>query len=413
MGTVEITRTYRDLGESGIIVGSTTTSHRSVPVPGELALPSLEIHNFRGLRELRISRLGRVNLITGKNNVGKTSVLEALRIYATTPPSTGILDVLRSRGQLSRGDGARGRMEQIYLQVGSLFTGRRLKLDDPDTEICIGPLGSPDRTLGIMPSSLSGTLPSANHVVSAADRSSSSISVRPGGKQIAHLGLMLRFGDSSRGLPLEDEYEFRRLDLVWRNTFGDGFGSGLGGVWVQSNGLDTVTSHRYWSRAAIAGREDDVNRGVRLIDPSIESVFFAAPSESASTPTAFVRRGGAEPAYLSSYGDGTNRLLGLSLAMIESAGCLALIDEVENGLHYSVQADVWRHLFALASQLNIQIFATTHSSDCVRGFQVAASESEEEGRLIYLGRRGDTIVAEEFDEDSLEIANEVGMELRG
>ena len=47
-----------------------------------LILDSLEIRNFRGLKELRIEKLGRVNLIVGKNNVGKTSVLEALRLYA-------------------------------------------------------------------------------------------------------------------------------------------------------------------------------------------------------------------------------------------------------------------------------------------------------------------------------------------
>ena len=60
------------------------------PVPGELALPSLGIHNFRGLRELKISRLGRSNLITGKNNVGKTTILEALRLYCH-PGSANVL----------------------------------------------------------------------------------------------------------------------------------------------------------------------------------------------------------------------------------------------------------------------------------------------------------------------------------
>ncbi|GAC1393566.1 MAG: hypothetical protein NVS4B11_00190 [Ktedonobacteraceae bacterium] len=45
---------------------------------GDLILPSLEIRNFRGFHHLQIERLGRVNLIVGKNNIGKTSLLEAL-----------------------------------------------------------------------------------------------------------------------------------------------------------------------------------------------------------------------------------------------------------------------------------------------------------------------------------------------
>lgn len=50
-------------------------------MPGTLVLDSLEIHNFRGLRDLRIKDLGRANLIVGNNNVGKTTVLEVLRFY--------------------------------------------------------------------------------------------------------------------------------------------------------------------------------------------------------------------------------------------------------------------------------------------------------------------------------------------
>ncbi len=47
-----------------------------------LILSSLEIRNFRAFHDLKIERLGRVNLIVGKNNVGKTSLLEALQLYA-------------------------------------------------------------------------------------------------------------------------------------------------------------------------------------------------------------------------------------------------------------------------------------------------------------------------------------------
>ena len=91
---------------------------------------------------------------------------------------------------------------------------------------------------------------------------------------------------------------------------------------------------------------------------------------------------------------------------------LLLIDEIENGLHYTIQAEVWRFIFRVAASLNVQVFATTHSSDCVAAFQAAASESAEDGVLIRLSRRDDRVRAVELDEDELEIAVDNKIEVR-
>ena len=64
-----------------------------------------------------------------------------------------------------------------------------------------------------------------------------------------------------------------------------------------------------------------------------------------------------------------------------------------NGLHYSVQPDVWRMIFQLSKKLNVQVFATTHSKDTVHAFQKAAAESEEEAMQIKLRLIGDDNVA--------------------
>src|SRR5207248_10243537 len=70
---------------------------------GTLILNSLEIKNFRGFRHLQIERLGRVNLIVGKNNVGKTSLLEALRLYASRASTpTFIWEILSTRNEIRR-----------------------------------------------------------------------------------------------------------------------------------------------------------------------------------------------------------------------------------------------------------------------------------------------------------------------
>jgi AAA15 family ATPase/GTPase len=54
--------------------------------------------------------------------------------------------------------------------------------------------------------------------------------------------------------------------------------------------------------------------------------------------------------------------------MVNAQDGYLLIDEFENGLHYSVQEQVWEVVFTLAKSLNVQVFATTHSSDCIKAF---------------------------------------------
>src|SRR5713101_636772 len=66
---------------------------------GNLILNSLEIRGFRGFRHLQIERLGRVNLIVGKNNVGKSSLLEALQLYAVKGSPAVIWELLRIRDE--------------------------------------------------------------------------------------------------------------------------------------------------------------------------------------------------------------------------------------------------------------------------------------------------------------------------
>src|SRR2546428_1023041 len=63
-----------------------------------LILNSLEIRNFRGFRNLQIERLGRVNLIVGKNNVGKSNLLEALQIYACRASTPAIISEIMETG---------------------------------------------------------------------------------------------------------------------------------------------------------------------------------------------------------------------------------------------------------------------------------------------------------------------------
>ena len=112
----------------------------------QLILPSLEIQGFRAFRKLEIERLGRVNLIVGKNNVGKSSILEALRLYANPSPRT-LLDLISTRDEFDqpRSQRPNGRRSSL-VPIGALFHGR-VAIPDRTPPISIGPIGDAHRTV--------------------------------------------------------------------------------------------------------------------------------------------------------------------------------------------------------------------------------------------------------------------------
>jgi AAA15 family ATPase/GTPase len=120
-----------------------------------------------------------------------------------------------------------------------------------------------------------------------------------------------------------------------------------------------------------------------------------------------------EPIPLRSLGDGMQRMLGIALALVNAKDGVLLVDEVENGLHYTILPQLWRLIFETARRLNVQVFATSHSWECIQAFQQAAEEdTESEGLLIRLQLKGEEIVAVVVDEEHLGIATSERIEVR-
>lgn len=119
------------------------------------------------------------------------------------------------------------------------------------------------------------------------------------------------------------------------------------------------------------------------------------------------------PVPLRSLGDGAVRLFGTALSLTTSGGGFLLIDEAENGIHHTVQHDFWAMVLQMAHAHGVQVLATTHSWDCVRGFAYAAAEHEDaDGLMIRLDRDRTGLRAVEYSEDGLLAAAEQGIEVR-
>lgn len=111
-----------------------------------LLLKNLEIRSFRGFRHLKLERLGRVNLIVGKNNVGKTALLEALRLYAAKGSPEVIWELLGTRNERRTLNGSP--LDQRLSALKYLFYGRR-ELKESIEPIRIGPIDALEESIFI------------------------------------------------------------------------------------------------------------------------------------------------------------------------------------------------------------------------------------------------------------------------
>jgi hypothetical protein len=377
----------------------------------DLKIGTLDIQRFRALRQLRIDGLGRVNLLTGQNNTGKSSVLEALRILASDASLSVIYDILRFREEDvgETDESARPSDAEGLFHLSSLFHGfPQFSAELEPIVIAAGGGQRPMRlSLGASwlleernPDGARRLVPQQQLDLFGERESLPALVIEGGGvRRFLQLPLDFRRRFPYRGSPLRSEITNEpSLACVSVSPYG---------------GERTATLGPLWDKIALSDREQDVVDALRIIDPEISAVSMVGGEGPRQTRTAIVRAAGfPRPVPLRSFGDGLNRLFGIILSLVNAKDGLLLIDEFENGMHHTVQTDAWRAVFRLASRLDIQVVATSHSWDAIEAFQKAASETPEEGVLIRLSRRGEDVIPTLFREDELAVATRDRIEVR-
>ena len=376
-----------------------------------LPLPDLLIQGFRGLDNLKISKLGRVTMITGKNSVGKTSVLEAVKVYAARGGYVALTNLLRKREEIAEtvdedGDHVPG------IDLSGLFHGWRV---NDSSKITIG-------------SSVQDNLLEFEICDVTEEQLELFGSLNPEIYEFGNKMLRVRFGGSSRDLPwvfsFDDfaapmTYRYdRRFPQIHRRLRQqqmpseipcETFGPGLPGNLELANTWDNAMFEEDEAKALDA-LEIVLGEAISRV-----AVRGGTGGRQRGSPRLIAERrklSGQIP--LKSFGDGALRVLGVALALVRSRDGFLLIDEAENGIHYSVQSEFWDMVLKSARDNNVQVIATTHSYDCVIGFARAADQNPDvDGRLVQLTRDRGPLRAVELPEKDLIIAAQQRIEVRG
>lgn len=362
---------------------------------------SFEVKNFKCFEGLKISGLRRINLITGTNNVGKTALLEALFVHCGAYNPGLALRINSLRG-----------IDVMEIEIAKWgVTPWDSIFRDYRTSKSVELIGENDnasrRMVGLR--------------ILRDSKGLEEVPFQPHpGKDIFVAGqTSITPATPSGTLVLELEYEEERTSgrcLMIIDPKGvrfepfpmsPPFQTFFQGVWMTSN----VQEQAKFYGNLVAGREEEIIlQSLRLIEPRIRRIETIVIADKAILHGDIGLQKFIPLAFL---GGGMARLTNLIIYIANARNGVVLVDEIENGLHYSVLPKVWRAIGDAAHRFNTQIFATTHSFECIKAAHTGLLESKSyDFRLHRLERVKDTIEAVNYDQENLEVAIEQGLEVR-
>ena len=164
-----------------------------------------------------------------------------------------------------------------------------------------------------------------------------------------------------------------------------------------------------FSEILVRKQEEKILKILKTIEPRLVNLFIGAENKL------YCDMGFTTLLPLNAAGDGLNNLLAIILAIYETSGGVVLIDEIENGLHYSTQEILWKAVFEAAIAFDVQVFAATHSYENVKAFSAAYEKLADKGdkiRLFRIENEKDKARPVDYNKEMIDMAIEKDWEVR-
>lgn len=348
---------------------------------------SIRIRNLRAITELEVNNIGQVNLFVGDNSCGKTTLLEAIffLIGATNPKLPINANTFRGLPFIS------SRLWDTYFHnmdaTVAIEISGQLRTPVEEQRLLIRPhylkrsVGEPAPSDIVSPSSAPGDSETTQEI---------------DGLELAYIG------SENYSKEVTSRIFLRKDELTSEGTRE----RAIRGVFV-----GPLTIHDWKPRFAEVQREKRLSEVISLLN-EIEPNIADLRLNDVGLLEADIGLPKLMPANL--MGGGIAKLLSIALAMLDYQNGIVLIDEIENGLGHSAQQRIWEAILNWAQSLNVQVFATTHSIECVRAFNNAADTTlfVSEARLFRIERKDENFRAVEYSKDDLAQSLESNWEVR-
>jgi AAA15 family ATPase/GTPase len=279
----------------------------------------IEIKNFKCFEDFKAEGFGRVNLIGGKNNVGKTALMEALQFSI-------FVNKLEDKYPVD--------YQYILMYI---FENRNIQkvidrnFTNFDAFNAILPLEINNIKIELLPKDFEFVLKINNN--------------ETGIKEVK-LGQVYHINNFISSMYILDIFIEKQFNIILKKRL-----------------------------------RDKLNKALHKFDKNIEefSIIDNIPQVFLTNQNKFVA--------LSAVGHGFKRYISIILAVLTSDTNIIFIDEIENGIHYMKLDEMWKLILEISKQQNVQVFATTHSKECIESYaRVAKKLEDKEITFIELGR---------------------------
>ncbi len=379
-------------------------------------IESIHFENFRCFEDYTVKHLSRINLLVGANNAGKSSLLEGLS-FLQTGNWIFLNNILTRRGWSITKFNQTNQFNQFINVKHSLFNSKALK--QGGDFFCIEAKSASDNekvSFKLSNSTPSGSPSNPNQLLSNLflyqSLGESGLAV------IGQTGLQVEFSNQAKQyttplIPLFDGQAVRVESFHHLTQFSINQKNYPKSYYIFPESNDLQSAISAWSQ--IAFQPDIVNKileALKLTKPEIEGIQILQASPN--TPANFYLKleGEDEPYPLNALGDGSRRLLYLLLSFPLAKDGMVFVDEIETGIHYSLMKSMWAMIREMAQAYNVQVFATTHSFDCISGLaNLYQQENADEISIHRIDYRKKNAV--HYCHEEIYKAIELGEEIRG
>ncbi len=330
-------------------------------------LSSIHIQNFRCFNDLQVKGFKGINLIGGLNNSGKTALLEALLIsFFPSPETISLLRNARNEND-SLIKNATDKVWNYFFfnqdkaQAIKLISGFD---NNQRTSLELSCTGNIEAVLENISNALGNGNEKITELLSSRFSNAISLNIKGSGgqkndfnyylipdKEISSVSI---YGKTPKGFDVPPFLHAARRLM-------DNRLSSLYSLAKEKKKLNALND--------ILKVLDDRIIGSEIDAPGGEPVLKLVLNDDQSFP-------------ISMFGDAVQKVTELILVALTTSHAVILIDEIENGIHFTKHKEVWKKLFEVVGN-NIQIFATSHSAEMIKAFNEVASKTEFEDKAMY------------------------------